>query len=184
MVDGLLKKLEVLDEDTVGSNWNQDMVIYQTLNEYSAAGLYDRCLLYTSTILCVGKIKEKFYRDAIEESVSYTHLAFAVTSGVDSRTILDVNGAEKLLGKGDMLFSPQGIPKPVRVQGAFVSDEEVSAVVGFIKEQNGQVTYSCLLYTSGQGFFLCTCWFSGSSDTACGAEYHRCVYRGYADAGD
>ena len=69
-------------------------------------------------------------------------IAFAVTSGVDSRTILDMNGAEKLLGKGDMLFSPQGIPKPVRVQGAFVSDEEVSAVVGFIKEQNGQVTYS------------------------------------------
>ena len=71
-----------------------------------------------------------------------SRIAFAVTSGVDSRTILDMNGAEKLLGKGDMLFSPQGIPKPVRVQGAFVSDEEVSAVVGFIKEQNGQVTYS------------------------------------------
>ena len=71
-----------------------------------------------------------------------SRIAFAVTSGVDSRTSLDVNGAEKLLGKGDMLFSPQGIPKPVRVQGAFVSDEEVSAVVGFIKEQNGQVTYS------------------------------------------
>lgn len=71
-----------------------------------------------------------------------SRIAFAVTSGVDSRTILDMNGAEKLLGKGDMLFSPQGIPKPVRVQGAFVSDEEVFAVVGFIKEQNGQVTYS------------------------------------------
>ena len=71
-----------------------------------------------------------------------SRIAFAVTSGVDSRTILEMNGAEKLLGKGDMLFSPQGIPKPVRVQGAFVSDEEVSAVVGFIKEQNGQVTYS------------------------------------------
>ena len=71
-----------------------------------------------------------------------SRIAFAVTSGVDSRTILDMNGAEKLLGKGDMLFSPQGIPKPVRVQGAFVSDEEVSAVVGFIKEQNDQVTYS------------------------------------------
>ena len=71
-----------------------------------------------------------------------SRIAFAVTSGVDSRTILDMNGAEKLLGKGDMLFSPQGIPKPVRVQGEFVSDQEVSAVVGFIKEQNGQVTYS------------------------------------------
>ena len=71
-----------------------------------------------------------------------SRIAFAVTSGIDSRTILDMNGAEKLLGKGDMLFDPQGVPKPLRVQGAFVSDEEVSAVVGFIKEQNGQVTYS------------------------------------------
>lgn len=71
-----------------------------------------------------------------------SRIAFAVTSGVDSRTILDMNGAEKLLGKGDMLFNPQGIPKPLRVQGAFVSDKEVSDVVGFIREQNGQVTYS------------------------------------------
>lgn len=71
-----------------------------------------------------------------------SRIAFAVTSGVDSRTILDMNGAEKLLGKGDMLFNPQGIPKPVRVQGAFVSDKEVSDVVGFIREQNGEVTYS------------------------------------------
>ena len=57
--------------------------------------------------------------------------AFAVSSGVDSRTILDMNGAEKLLGKGDMLFYPQGYPKPARVQGAFVSDAEVSDVVDF-----------------------------------------------------
>lgn len=71
-----------------------------------------------------------------------SRIAFAVTSGVDSRTILDMNGAEKLLGKGDMLFNPQGIPKPLRVQGAFVSDKEVSDVVSFIREQNGQVTYS------------------------------------------
>ena len=55
MVDGLLKKLEVLDEDTVGSNWNQDMVIYQTLNEYSAAGLYDRSGLSMNMFL---KIRE------------------------------------------------------------------------------------------------------------------------------
>lgn len=69
-------------------------------------------------------------------------MPFAVTSGVDSRTILDMNGAEKLLGKGDMLFYPQGIPKPVRVQGAFVSDKEVSDVVNYIKEENGQVSYN------------------------------------------
>lgn len=61
--------------------------------------------------------------------------AFAVSSGVDSRTILDMNGAEKLLGKGDMLFYPQGYPKPARVQGAFVSDSEVSDVVDFLKNQ-------------------------------------------------
>ncbi len=71
-----------------------------------------------------------------------SRIAFAVTSGIDSRTILDMNGAEKLLGKGDMLFHPQGVPKPIRVQGAFVSDKEVSDVVGFIKEQNGTGTYS------------------------------------------
>ena len=71
-----------------------------------------------------------------------SRIAFAVTSGVDSRTILDMNGAEKLLGKGDMLFYPQGIPKPVRVQGAFVSDKEVSDVVNYVKEENGQVFYN------------------------------------------
>lgn len=71
-----------------------------------------------------------------------SRIAFAVTSGIDSRTILDMNGAEKLLGKGDMLFNPQGVPKPLRVQGAFVSDKEVTDVVSFLKEQNGQVTYS------------------------------------------
>lgn len=63
-----------------------------------------------------------------------SRIAFAVTSGVDSRTILDMNGAEKLLGKGDMLFDPQGVPKPLRVQGAFVSDKEVSDIVKFIIE--------------------------------------------------
>ncbi len=71
-----------------------------------------------------------------------SRIAFAVTSGIDSRTILDVVGAEKLLGKGDMLFHPQGIPKPLRVQGAFVSDKEVSDVVSFLKEQNGPGSYN------------------------------------------
>lgn len=64
-----------------------------------------------------------------------SRVAFAVSSGVDSRTILDMNGAEKLLGKGDMLFYPQGYTKPARIQGAFVSDDEVAAVVDFLKNQ-------------------------------------------------
>ena len=70
-----------------------------------------------------------------------SRIAFAVSSQVDSRTILDSVGAEKLLGKGDMLFFPTGFPKPVRVQGAFVSDEEVEKIVGFVK-QNGTANYS------------------------------------------
>lgn len=64
-----------------------------------------------------------------------SRVAFSVSSGVDSRTILDMNGAEKLLGKGDMLFYPQGYAKPARIQGAFVSDSEVSEVVNFLKNQ-------------------------------------------------
>ena len=66
-----------------------------------------------------------------------SRIAFKVSSGVDSRTILDMVGAEKLLGKGDMLFYPQGYSKPVRVQGAFVSDDEVSEVVTFVRDHNG-----------------------------------------------
>lgn len=65
-----------------------------------------------------------------------SRVAFSVSSGVDSRTILDMNGAEKLLGKGDMLFYPQGYSKPARVQGAFVSDKEVSDVVDYLKNQS------------------------------------------------
>lgn len=71
-----------------------------------------------------------------------SRVAFAVSSGVDSRTILDMNGAEKLLGKGDMLFYPQGYSKPVRIQGAFVSDKEVSDVVDFLKNQTLGNTYA------------------------------------------
>ena len=70
-----------------------------------------------------------------------SRIAFAVSSQIDSRTILDMAGAEKLLGKGDMLFYPIGSSKPMRVQGAFVSDEEVENIVGFIKS-NGTVTYN------------------------------------------
>ena len=70
-----------------------------------------------------------------------SRIAMTVSSGVDSRTILDMNGAEKLLGKGDMLFYPTGYPKPVRVQGAFLSDDEIANVVDFLKEQSGEVVY-------------------------------------------
>ena len=70
-----------------------------------------------------------------------SRIAFSVSSGIDSRTILDSNGAEKLLGKGDMLFFPQWLNKPSRVQGAFVSDEEVCSVVDFIKNQGFENNY-------------------------------------------
>lgn len=65
-----------------------------------------------------------------------SRVALTVASGTDSRTILDMNGAEKLLGNGDMLFYPSGMPKPIRVQGAFVTDEEVSNIVDYLKAQN------------------------------------------------
>ncbi|WOV86067.1 DNA translocase FtsK [Sporosarcina oncorhynchi] len=64
-----------------------------------------------------------------------SRIAFAVSSAIDSRTILDGSGAEKLLGRGDMLFLPAGASKPVRIQGAFVSDQEVEAIVDFVIEQ-------------------------------------------------
>ncbi len=70
-----------------------------------------------------------------------SRIAFAVNSGVDSRTILDMFGAEKLLGNGDMLYYPQGYTKPLRVQGAFVSDEEVQDVVDYIKGNNDEANY-------------------------------------------
>ena len=70
-----------------------------------------------------------------------SRISFAVSSQVDSRTILDMAGAEKLLGKGDMLFYPAGAPKPVRIQGAFVSDKEVEKIVDFVKN-NGEATYN------------------------------------------
>lgn len=70
-----------------------------------------------------------------------SRIAFAVSSAIDSRTILDSAGAEKLLGKGDMLFYPQGLPKPIRVQGAFVSDAEVARVTDYIKGQYDSPVY-------------------------------------------
>lgn len=76
-----------------------------------------------------------------------SRIAFSVSSGVDSRTIIDMNGAEKLLGKGDMLFYPAGYPKPQRVQGAFVSDQEVQKVVDFLTEQGMTAQYSAEIET-------------------------------------
>ena len=69
-----------------------------------------------------------------------SRIAFAVKSQIDSRTILDSGGAEKLLGKGDMLFSPIGTTKPVRIQGCFVNDDEIEGIISFIKE-NKAVEY-------------------------------------------
>lgn len=71
-----------------------------------------------------------------------SRIAFSVSSGVDSRTIIDMNGAEKLLGKGDMLFYPSGYPKPVRVQGSLVSDKEVQDVVDYLINKNGNAAYN------------------------------------------
>jgi S-DNA-T family DNA segregation ATPase FtsK/SpoIIIE len=65
-----------------------------------------------------------------------SRISFAVSSQIDSRTILDMGGAEKLLGQGDMLYYPSGAPKPVRVQGCYVTEEEVSRVVSFITAQD------------------------------------------------
>ena len=66
-----------------------------------------------------------------------SRISFAVSSQIDSRTILDMAGAEKLLGKGDMLFYPVGANKPVRLQGAYISDGEIEAVVKYIKDSGG-----------------------------------------------
>ncbi|MPL60603.1 DNA translocase SpoIIIE [bioreactor metagenome] len=75
-----------------------------------------------------------------------SRISFAVSSQIDSRTILDMAGAEKLLGKGDMLFYPVGIPKPLRVQGAFISDSEVEELVSYIK-QHGEPEYDDCITT-------------------------------------
>lgn len=71
-----------------------------------------------------------------------SRIAFSVSSAIDSRTIIDKGGAEKLLGKGDMLFFPSGYSEPIRVQGAFVTDEEVSDIVDFLKDNNEKPQYN------------------------------------------
>ena len=74
-----------------------------------------------------------------------SRIAFAVSSQIDSRTILDMGGAEKLLGRGDMLFSPMGVQKPMRVQGCFVSDGEIESVVKFVKGTQDALYDSAIL---------------------------------------
>ena len=87
---------------------------------------------------------EKIITDTFAESVAAHQIADVevgcfLSSGVDSRTILDMNGAEKLLGKGDMLFYPQGYQKPARLQGAFVSDDEINKVIDYtVSQQKAQ----------------------------------------------
>ncbi len=106
-----------------------------------------------------------------------SRIAFAVSSAIDSRTILDGAGAEKLLGKGDMLFFPSGYSKPVRVQGAFVSDKEVSAVVDFLKANNEGGAYNAEVSEK------ITSMPAGGADTA-GASGNSSGYDEYfADAG-
>mgnify|MGYP001712039222 CR=1 FL=1 len=70
-----------------------------------------------------------------------SRIAFAVSSNVDSRTILDMGGAERLVGKGDMLFHPMGANKPLRIQGNFISDDEVAKVTDFFKRKNEDIEY-------------------------------------------
>ena len=77
-----------------------------------------------------------------------SRIAFAVSSQFDSRTILDMSGAEKLVGKGDMLYNPLGMGKPVRVQGTFISDNEVNSIIEFVKSQTDEVEYSNDVLTS------------------------------------
>ena len=106
-----------------------------------------------------------------------SRIAFSVSSGVDSRTIIDMNGAEKLLGKGGMLFYPSGYQKPARVQGAFVTDKEVQSVVEYLKNHNGDADYDDEIVqhvnTSEIG--------SGSGQTTGGDENERDVY--FVEAG-
>lgn len=111
-----------------------------------------------------------------------SRIAFSVSSIVDSRTIIDQAGAEKLLGKGDMLFYPQGYPKPVRLQGAYVSDKEVADVVAFIKSKYKEIKYNELINKQIETGAIAAESSSGSSaaqgeaDTEDRDEY-------YADAG-
>ncbi|MBR1814738.1 MAG: DNA translocase FtsK [Lachnospiraceae bacterium] len=101
-----------------------------------------------------------------------SRIAFAVSSGIDSRTILDTVGAEKLLGKGDMLFAPVGAPKPSRIQGAFVSDEEVARIVEFLKERDSDEEKSGDTADVESSIFA----FSGEGGDASGSSQEQDSY--------
>lgn len=85
-----------------------------------------------------------------------SRIAFAVSTQVDSRTILDVNGAEKLLGNGDMLFSPVGVSKPIRAQGAFVTEKEIKNVVSYLREygQSPEYEQEVLEFKNNKNLFI------------------------------
>ena len=91
-------------------------------------------------IICTQRPSVDVITGLIKANVP-SRIAFPVASNIDSRTIIDVAGAEKLIGRGDMLFAPVGAMKPIRVQGAFVDDKEVEAVTDFIKNQSKEVKY-------------------------------------------
>ena len=91
-------------------------------------------------IICTQRPSVDVITGLIKANVP-SRIAFTVASNIDSRTIIDIAGAEKLIGRGDMLFAPVGAMKPMRVQGAFVSDKEVEAVTDFIKGQASDVQY-------------------------------------------
>jgi S-DNA-T family DNA segregation ATPase FtsK/SpoIIIE len=85
-----------------------------------------------------------------------SRIAFAVSTQVDSRTILDVNGAEKLLGNGDMLFSPVGVSKPIRAQGAFVTEKEIKNIVFYLREhgQSPEYEQEVLEFKNNKNLFI------------------------------
>ena len=85
-----------------------------------------------------------------------SRIAFAVSSQIDSRTILDLGGAEKLLGRGDMLYYPIGVHKPLRVQGAFISEKDISRVIEFIKQQGSPLYQESLLFNAEENDILPT----------------------------